>query len=134
MKPLPRPSRASRPSCPCTSLMILGRAESPAIPRLSPIELRKSTPRSPLELLTMLLLLLTSTLWLAASDEPEPVAMVLSVKGDVKLRRMDLLRSGTEVRVPASGSVRLVFLADGHRETLNPGGTVRITESGGTPP
>jgi len=59
--------------------------------------------------------------------------MVLSVQGDVKLRPMDLLRSGDEVRVPASGSVRLVFLADGHRETLNAGGKVKITESGGTP-
>jgi hypothetical protein len=81
----------------------------------------------------MSFLALTLTLLLAAGDEAEPVAMVLSVKGDVKLRPMDLVRSGDEVRVPASGNVRLVFLADGHRETLNSGRTVKITESGGTP-
>jgi hypothetical protein len=81
----------------------------------------------------MLSLMVALTLLLAVSDDPESVAMVLSVQGDVKLRRMDLLKSGDEVRVPASASVRLVFLADGHRETLNPGGTVKITESGGEP-
>ena len=81
----------------------------------------------------MTFLVLTLTLLVTASDEPEPVAMVLSVQGDAKLRPMDLLRSGTEVRVPASGNVRLVFLADGHRETLNPGRTVKITEAGATP-
>jgi hypothetical protein len=78
-------------------------------------------------------LMVALTLLLAVNDDPEPVAMVLSVQGDVKLHRMDLLKSGDEVRVPASGSVRLVFLADGHRETLNPGGKVKITESGATP-
>ncbi len=67
------------------------------------------------------------------SDEPEPVAMVLGVQGDVKLRRMDPLRPGDQVRVPASGTVRLVFFADGHRETLKPGRTVKIAEAGGTP-
>jgi hypothetical protein len=77
--------------------------------------------------------ILTMTLLLAASDEPEPVAMVLSVQGDMKLRPMDLLRTGDEVRVPASGNLRLVFLADGHRETLNSGRTVKILETGGTP-
>jgi hypothetical protein len=81
----------------------------------------------------MSLLILTLTLLVAASDKPESVAMVLSVQGDVNLRPMDLLRIGDLVRVPASGSVRLVFLADGHRETLGPGGKVKITESGGTP-
>jgi hypothetical protein len=59
--------------------------------------------------------------------------MVLSVQGDVKLRRMDLLRPGERVAVPAQGSVRLVFLADGHTETLKAGTTVRITEAGGAP-
>jgi hypothetical protein len=72
-------------------------------------------------------------LFFGASDDSGPVAMVLSVQGDVKLRRMDLLRAGDQVRVPAPGSVRLVFLADGHRETLNPGVTVRIADSGGMP-
>jgi hypothetical protein len=81
----------------------------------------------------MSLLTVTLTLLLAASDEPEAVAMVLSVQGDVKLRPMDLLRSGDEVQVPSSGGVRVVFLADGHRETLNPGRKVRITESGCMP-
>src|SRR5262249_27000387 len=70
---------------------------------------------------------------LAASEEPEPVAMVLSVQGDVKLRRMDLVRTGDEVRVPLPGRIQLVFLADGHKETLGPGVTVRITSTGGTP-
>jgi hypothetical protein len=59
--------------------------------------------------------------------------MVLSLQGDVKLRRMDLLRAGDLVRVPSPGSVRLVFLGDGHKESLNAGGTVRITGSGGKP-
>jgi hypothetical protein len=81
----------------------------------------------------MSLLLLTLTLLLAATDEPEAVAMVLSVHGEMKLRPMDLLRSGDEVRVPASGSVRVVFLFDGHKETLNSGAKVKVTESGGTP-
>jgi hypothetical protein len=81
----------------------------------------------------MSFLIVTLTLLLAASDESEAVAMVLSVHGDVKLRPMDLLRSGDEVQVPASGSVRVVFLGDGHRETLNAGAKVKITESGGTP-
>ncbi len=72
-------------------------------------------------------------LFFAASDDSRPVAMVLSVQGDVKLRRMDLLRNGDQVRVPAPGSVRLVFLTDGHRETLIPGATVRIADSGGMP-
>jgi hypothetical protein len=81
----------------------------------------------------MSFLILTLALLLAASDEPEPVAMVLSVSGDTKLRRMDLLRPGDEVRVPVKGSVRLVFLADGHRETLSAGNTVKITSAGGTP-
>jgi len=76
---------------------------------------------------------LTLALLLSANDEPEPVAMVLSVQGDVKLRRMDLLRAGDVVRVPAAGSVRLVFIADGHREILGTAGTVKVTESGGTP-
>lgn len=39
-------------------------------------------------------------LFFAASDDSRPVAMVLSVQGDVKLRRMDLLRNGDRVRVP----------------------------------
>jgi len=81
----------------------------------------------------MSFLVFTLTMMLAGSDEPEPVAMVLNVQGDVKVRRMDLLRSGDLVRVPASGNVRLVFLADGHRETLSMAGTVTITKSGGTP-
>jgi len=72
-------------------------------------------------------------LFFGVSDDSRPVAMVLSVQGDVKLRRMDLLRAGDQVRVPAPGSVRLVFLADGHRETLNPGVTVRIADAGGMP-
>jgi hypothetical protein len=59
--------------------------------------------------------------------------MVLSVQGDIKLRPMDMLRSGELVRLPASAKVRLVFLADGHRETLNPGGTIEMTPSGGKP-
>ena len=70
---------------------------------------------------TMLLLIVAVTLLPAASDGPEVAAMVLNVQGDVKLRRMDLLRAGALVRVPASGSVRLVFLTDGHREELSPG-------------
>ena len=82
----------------------------------------------------MLLLIVALTLLPAATEGSEVVAMVLNVQGDVKLRRMDLLRAGAEVHVPASGSVRLVFLADGHREQLNPGAKVKLTELGGTPP
>jgi len=59
--------------------------------------------------------------------------MVLRAEGDVKLRRMDFLRSGDRVNVSASGSVRLVFFGDGHTEALTTPGTVTITESGGTP-
>ena len=81
----------------------------------------------------MLLLILAVTLLPAANDDREVVAMVLSVRGDVQLRRMDLLRPGDQVRVPASGGARLVFLADGHREQLDPGATFKITKSGGTP-
>jgi hypothetical protein len=81
----------------------------------------------------MLLLIVAVMLLPAANDEPEVVAMVLKVQGDVKLRRMDLLRAGADVHVPAAGSLRLVFLADGHREELMPGATVKITPSGGTP-
>jgi hypothetical protein len=76
---------------------------------------------------------LTFALLLPGSDDPEPVAMVLFVQGDVKLRRMDMLRSGDVVRVPASGSVRLVYFADGHCERLKPAATVTITETGGSP-
>ena len=72
-------------------------------------------------------------LCLLANEGPEPVAMVLGVQGDTKLRRMDLLRSGDVVRVPSPGGVRLVFLADGHKETLKSGASVRITRSGGDP-
>ena len=70
---------------------------------------------------------------IAASDEPEPVAMVLGVQGEMKLRRMDLLRDGDEVKVPSPGGLRLVFLSDGHREAVGPGVAVRITGSGATP-
>ena len=81
----------------------------------------------------MSFLLLTFCLLLAADDEPEPVAMVLCVQGDQKLRPLDFVRKGDEVRVPAKGNVQLVFLGDGHRETLTAGHTVKIAESGGTP-
>jgi hypothetical protein len=81
----------------------------------------------------MVLHSLALALSLVAIEEPEPVAMVLSVQGDMKLRCMDLIRSGTELRVPSPGGVRLVFLADGHRESLKSCVTVRITEAGGTP-
>jgi hypothetical protein len=81
----------------------------------------------------MLILTWALAYCIAANDEPEPVAMVLGVQGDVKLRRMDLLREGDEVRLPASGGLRLVFLADGHKEAVRSGATVRITGSGATP-
>ena len=55
-------------------------------------------------------LLMTLTFLLLADEKPEPVAMVLSVQGDGKIRRMDLLRPGDSVSIPAKGSVRLVFL------------------------
>jgi hypothetical protein len=71
---------------------------------------------------------------LPVEDKSEPVAMVWSFQGDTKLRRLELLRAGDEVVVaPARGSVRLVFLADGHTETLQAGATIRITKSGGAP-
>src|SRR5690349_15241395 len=94
---------------------------------------KRRAPRALPKEFRMSLLAWTLTLVLAASEGPEPVAMVLSVQGDVKLRRMDLLRSGDEVRVPMPGRIQLVFLADGHKETLGAGATVRITPSGGTP-
>ena len=70
---------------------------------------------------------------IGADEPPDPVAMVLAVQGAVKLSRMDLLRSGDEVAVPTPGSVQVLFLRDGHKETLKPGFTVRITDTGGTP-
>jgi hypothetical protein len=70
---------------------------------------------------------------IGVNEEPKPVAMVLSVQGATKLRCMDLLRTGDEVRVPKPGGLRLVFLADGHKETLGPGVAVRITGSGAAP-
>jgi hypothetical protein len=81
----------------------------------------------------MTFLVLALTLLAAQNDEPEPVAMVLAVQGQSKLRQMDFLRPGQELHVPAAGQVRLVFLADGHRETLKSGRAVKITEAGGTP-
>jgi hypothetical protein len=70
---------------------------------------------------------------LRADEPPEPVAMVLTVQGPLKLRRMDLLRPGDEVPVPPLGGVQILFLRDGHKETLKPGFTIRITDSGGAP-
>ena len=81
----------------------------------------------------MSFLVMMLSLLLAADDEPEAIAMVLCVHGDQKLRPLDFVRLGDEVRVPAKGNVQLVFLGDGHRETLSAGKTVKITESGGTP-
>ena len=74
-----------------------------------------------------------SVLLLRADEPPEPVAMVLTVQGPLKLRRMDLLRPGDEVPVPPLGGVQILFLRDGHKETLKPGFTIRITDSGGAP-
>jgi hypothetical protein len=71
--------------------------------------------------------------FVAISDEREPVVMVLDVVGDVNPRRMALLRGGDLVRMPESARVRLVFLGDGHRETLSKAGTVTIAESGCMP-
>lgn len=83
--------------------------------------------------LSMIAWILAFVSLLRADEPPEPVAMVLTVQGPVKLRRMDLLRPGDEVRIPPLGSVQIVFFHDGHKETLKPGFTVRITESGGAP-
>jgi hypothetical protein len=81
----------------------------------------------------MLLLTLLTALFFTGDQQPEPMAMVLSVQGESKLRLLDLLRAGESVAVPARGGVRLVFLADGHTETLQAGATVKITREGGTP-
>jgi hypothetical protein len=72
-------------------------------------------------------------LYFTSNEIPEPVAMVLSVEGENKLRRLDPVRAGEVVSVPARGSLRLIFLADGHTETIPAGATVKILESGGTP-
>ncbi len=68
-----------------------------------------------------------------SAAEPDALAMVLSVRGATHHRPMDLLRRGDEVQVSAASQMRLVFFADGHRETLNVAGKVTITDSGGKP-
>ncbi len=91
----------------------------------------------------MVSLLLSLSLMLPAqADNPEPVAMVLTTQGAPLLERgsdtrrlgaMDLLQPGDKLRVPAGGSVKLVFLADDHKETLKPGTQVSLGVKGCTP-
>jgi hypothetical protein len=91
----------------------------------------------------MMPFLLAAALLAPAADPAPPVAMVLTTKGDVSLaggqdkpRRLgaaDLLRPGDRLEAAEGGEAVLLFLADGHREHLKPGGKASVEAKGCTP-
>src|SRR5438128_575422 len=89
-------------------------------------------------------LCVAALVFLQASLQPAPAAMVLEVKGKVQLQPakgmskalavMDMLYAGDQLRPNASSEALLVFLADGHHERLQTKGPVTISRNGCTPP
>jgi len=82
-------------------------------------------------------------LLLVLADQPESVAMVLKIKGEVTLTRgegkpvrvwsMDLLLPGDRLSVPEGGEVSLFVLDDGHKEVLAAGKTATLGAKGCSP-
>src|SRR5262245_34854126 len=87
--------------------------------------------------------LLLAALLTTAADAPPAVAMVLTVKGTVTLRRgedpakqlgaMDLLRPGDKLSTTPGGEAVLVFLDAGGRERIKPGAAATVGEKGCAP-
>jgi hypothetical protein len=85
-------------------------------------------------------------MYLTLLHAPEPpVAIVLSIRGEVQLRKAadakirkaaarDFLWPGDRLTVPAEGKAVLVFPASGMREQLKPGAEITIEAKGARPP
>ena len=80
---------------------------------------------------------------LGPTDKPLPVALVLSVEGNVTeralecapeaLRRGALVRPGSHLTSTSTGSALLYFVGDGHTERILPSSKVIVWAEGGKP-